>query len=183
MKKVIRKLFFDYEREEKWINEMASKGLNFSDYSFPGRYLFEEGNPGEYAYKIELLKELPIYPESETYIRFMEENNIEHVSSYFRWIYLRSKEKESIKNLYSDYESRLQYHSNIVKFISITWLINFSAFIGNLGIGIGNFIRLGMYFNLICSLVSLIVTIFVTPILLKERKKVKLIKKQREIYE
>lgn len=47
MKQVIRKLFINFEKEEKWINNIAAKGLNFIDYSF-SRYLFEEGTPGEY---------------------------------------------------------------------------------------------------------------------------------------
>lgn len=81
MKHVVRKLFANFEKEEKWLNEMASKSLNLVDYSF-GRYLFEEGTPGEYIYRIELLKEDPMHAESKAYINFMEDSGVECVATY-----------------------------------------------------------------------------------------------------
>ena len=57
MRKVIKKVFmaWEYEKEEKWLNEMASKGLALVDYSI-FRYSFEPCEPGEYSFKIQLLE-------------------------------------------------------------------------------------------------------------------------------
>ena len=70
MRKVIKKFFWawEYEKEEKWLNEMAAKGLALVDYSI-FRYSFEPCEPGEYTFKIQLLEHNPNHPESEQYIR------------------------------------------------------------------------------------------------------------------
>ncbi|SHJ64932.1 hypothetical protein SAMN02745975_02557 [Geosporobacter subterraneus DSM 17957] len=35
MKQVARKLFIDFEKEEQWINKMATRGMNFIDSKYP----------------------------------------------------------------------------------------------------------------------------------------------------
>lgn len=51
MKYVIWKAYWNYEKEEKWLNEMASKGLAFTSYSWY-RYVFEDAPAKEYIYRI-----------------------------------------------------------------------------------------------------------------------------------
>lgn len=58
------KFFSNYEKEEIWLNEMAAKGLNLISVSFC-RYGFEDGTPGEYNYRLELLDESPTHDEVE----------------------------------------------------------------------------------------------------------------------
>ena len=41
MKHIVYKPYWDYEKEERWLNDMAAKGLALSDYSWC-RYAFEE---------------------------------------------------------------------------------------------------------------------------------------------
>ncbi|MBL4932145.1 DUF2812 domain-containing protein [Clostridium paridis] len=183
MKKVIRKLFWDYEREENWINDMADKGYNFLSFSFPGKYVFEEGEPGEYTYRIELLKSTPKSIDSKDYINFMEENEIECVNTYFRWAYFRSKNKEQLVNLYSDYESKVQHYSKIFRFTLVLWGLNFSSFIYNLIIGYVMYIDRGLMINLICSLINFIIAILISPLTIKQHKNLKSMKKERELYE
>lgn len=90
MKRAIWRLYLNFEKEEKWLNEMATAGWMLTDYSWC-RYVFEEGREGEYVYRIELLKNLPTYPLSQKYLRFLEEAGIEYVAYYARWVYLRKK--------------------------------------------------------------------------------------------
>jgi hypothetical protein len=66
MKSAVKRIFMNFEKEEKWLNDMATKGLNFAYYS-PFKYLFDKGTPGEYIYRIELLDEMPSHPESRVY--------------------------------------------------------------------------------------------------------------------
>lgn len=48
MRFTAHRVFFvwDFEEEEKWINEMAAKGMNLQGIGFC-KYVFEEGTPGE----------------------------------------------------------------------------------------------------------------------------------------
>lgn len=102
MKHIIRKVYWDYENEEKWLNEMSAKGLQLESYTWC-KYVFADGVPGEYIYRLELLENLATHPESIKYIQFLEENNVEHVASYMRWVYLRKKASDGEFQVYSDW--------------------------------------------------------------------------------
>ena len=87
MKHATWRWFYDYEKEEKWLNEMAVKGMALYSF-FLGKYTFEETEPGKYIYQIDLLENLPKSPESTAYLRFLEEAGVVCVSSTYRWVYL-----------------------------------------------------------------------------------------------
>ncbi len=136
MRKIIHKAFFGWEleKEEKWLNEMSAKGLALVDYS-AFRYSFEECEPGEYSYKIQLLEHRPSHPESEQYIRFMEETGAEQVASYINWVYFRKKTAEGPFEIFSDIESKMN-HLILIKrlFLPLGWI--------NIAIGIFNLINM-----------------------------------------
>ena len=136
MRKVIKKFFWawDFEKEEKWLNEMSAKGLALVGYSIC-TYSFEECEPGEYTHKIQLLEHRPSHPESEMYIRFMEETGAEQVASYLNWVYFRKKTAEGPFELFSDIESKMNHLILIKKvFLPFAYL--------NLFVGLYNFINL-----------------------------------------
>lgn len=118
MKTKLWKAFWDYEKEENWLNELAAKGLAMTAYTFC-RYTFEDCVPGEYTYRIELLEHGVNHPESIRYIHFLAENGVEHVDTYFRWVYFRKKTTDGPFKLYSDLPSRIKHY----KRISNIWLI------------------------------------------------------------
>lgn len=93
---------------------MAAKGYHFIDFSFPGRYLFEKGEPGEYVYRIELLKNMPRNLESQAYIGFMEDTDAELVSTFFRWAWFRKKSADGPFDLYTDYSSQIKHYQRII---------------------------------------------------------------------
>ena len=108
----------NYEKEEKWLNNIAAKGLAMTAYTFC-RYTFEDCIPGEFIYRIEYLKHNINQPESIQYIRFMAENGVEHVDTHFRWVYFRKKSTNGDFKIYSDFTSQIQHY----KRISNIWLI------------------------------------------------------------
>jgi hypothetical protein len=61
MKHIVWKAYWNFEKEEKYLNEMSSKGLALTDYSWC-RYVFEEAPRGEWVYRIELLENYPTHP-------------------------------------------------------------------------------------------------------------------------
>lgn len=137
MKHIVKKLFWDFEKEESWLNAMSAKGMMLSSYSWC-RYVFDEGIPGEYTYRIELLDQVPTYPESMAYIQFLEQNGIECVAIYMRWIYLRRKSSEGAFDIYSDLESKLKHYQRIQILWRAVMLTALIAGLSNLLIGIVN---------------------------------------------
>jgi len=92
MKKTIRKVFFiwEYEKEEKWLNEMSTIGWQLVKASLL-TYTFETGPAGEYTYRLELLDKSLKSIESTSYLNFLQETGIEMVGKCKNWIYLRCK--------------------------------------------------------------------------------------------
>lgn len=183
MKHIVRKLFIDYEKEEKYLNEMAAKGLALTGYSWC-KYVFQDSQKGEYIYRIELLENPINHPESQNYIKFMEETGIEFVASYIRWVYFRRKAADGDFDIYSDIDSRLKHFKRIRMLYLVLSLLNFA--IGAMNIFNGYMqTKLGMIpinsYVAILSLVvgTLLLTLFVLPI----NKKITLLKKEKDIRE
>lgn len=112
MKHIIHKPYWNWEKEEKWLNKLSAKGLALVDYSWC-RYVFEETPPGEYIYRIELLDYAPHNPAGINYIRFVEETGAEFVSSYMRWVYFRKKAADGPFTLHSDIPSQIAHNKRV----------------------------------------------------------------------
>jgi Protein of unknown function (DUF2812). len=125
MKKVIHKVFplWSYDKEEQWLNDMSKKGYQLCDVGFC-RYTFEEGLPGEYIYRLELLDNWPTTEQSKEYIRFLEDTGVEHVSTLLRWVYFRKKSGSSGFDLYSDVDSRIRHLNRILFLAGILAALN-----------------------------------------------------------
>ncbi len=95
MEKTVRKKFFiwEYEKEEKWLNEMSAEGWQLVHASL-FKYKFEQGEPNEYEYKLELLDKDTKSKESKAYMDFLQETNVELVGEVSSWIYLRKRKTE-----------------------------------------------------------------------------------------
>ena len=128
MRKIIRKCFlaWQFDKEEKWLNEMAAKGLGLIATGFC-RYEFEECIPGEYQYRIELLEKRPSHPESEQYIKFVEDTGAEQIGSYLRWVYFRKKSSGAPFDLFSDNASRIKHLSRIIALLLAVNIFNICA--------------------------------------------------------
>lgn len=138
MRHTVYKLMWawEYDKEEKWLNEMASKGLALISVGLC-KYIFEDSEPGEYSIKLELLDHMPSSAESKSYLRFLEETGAEHVGSIFRWVYIRKKTAEGALDLYYDIGSKMKYLKRLqIFFVS---LLIFELSIGMMNIGIGAF--------------------------------------------
>ena len=125
MPKIIHKLFFvwDFDKEEAWLNEMSAKGLHLQSVRFC-KYTFNEGIPGEYVYRLEMLDNLPSHAESAQYISFVEDTGAEHIASLFRWVYFRKKTNGSGFDIYSDLASRISHLKRILTLTGILSGVN-----------------------------------------------------------
>lgn len=116
MRRTVWKPFWlwDFDKEEAWLNEMASAGLHITGVSYPFRFVFEEGMPGAYAVKLEMLDRWPSHPESVRYIRFVEETGAEYIGSIVRFVYFRKKTDAGGFDLFSDLDSRIRHLNRIL---------------------------------------------------------------------
>lgn len=114
MRKTVRKWFWfwDFDKEEAWLNSMAAKGLALVAVGY-SRYTFEDSLPGEYMVRLELLENSPEHAESEKYIQFIEETGGEYLGSLSSWVYFRQKTDLGQFTLHSDNSSRLKHLNTI----------------------------------------------------------------------
>lgn len=158
MRKIVHKLFWvwEFEKEEKWLNEMAAKGLCLIAVGFC-RYEFEECEPGGYNIRLELLDNLPRSVEGERYLSFVEETGAECVGSYLRWVYFRKKTTDGTFDLFSDNTSRINYLNRIMNFVLILAALNFFAGCYNLWVFFTYNISINVYgtVNLVLALLCI----------------------------
>lgn len=186
MKHIIRKAYWNYEKEEKWINEMAAKGLILDNYSWC-KYTFSEGQPNEYIYRIELLENMAHHPESQNYIRFLEDNGVEHVASYMRWVYLRKKAKDGAFDIYTDIESKIRHYTRVNRMWIGLGFAELCIGLSNLGIAAsvfasgdyGNIVSVNFIGGLLCTFIGISLMILSA----KYRKKIKTLKKEAEVHQ
>lgn len=186
MKHIVRKAFFDYEKEENWLNEMSMKGLHLSDYSWC-KYTFEDGAEGEYIYRIELLDNLAYHPVSQKYLQFLEENTVEHVASYMRWVYLRKKASEGKFEVYTDIESRIKYYKKVNNFWLTLALAEISIGISNISIAninravesAVNASSLNWILGSLCMLLGIVFVLVSMPL----RRKIRRLKREAKLHQ
>lgn len=184
MKHIVWKAYWDFEKEEKWLNEMSAKGLALSSYSWC-RYVFEEKPRGEYIYRIELLDQFVSHPESQSYVRFLEETGIECVATYMRWAFFRKKASDGAFDLYSDIDSQIAY----LRKVNVFWLT--FMFI-ELMLGISNIVRVldqiiqgevVPFGHLFVGVLVLFVAVSFYLLGRKIRKKIKQLKREKIVHE
>ena len=115
--KVVHRLYWDYEKEERWLNEMASRGWHFAGHRFGG-YHFEQGEPGEWIYRVELLPADPRSAASQEYLSLLLDTGAEAVTTRARWVYLRRPAAMGPFVLFSDLESRIGHYRRVLKLLT-----------------------------------------------------------------
>lgn len=176
--KVYKIIFFDMEKEEAWINEMAQKGFNFMENSVI-RYTFSDGEPNEYIYRIELLKNRANHPESWQYINFMKETGVECISTNGRWAYFRKKEADGPFDLYSDIDEKIQHYKRNLNYVSLILLLNLII----LGVNLVIVFTRKLPANVSISISILVFTGILIKTIFYYLKKVKDLKKEQQVHE
>ncbi|MDO3409984.1 DUF2812 domain-containing protein [Saccharibacillus sp. CPCC 101409] len=108
IKKEIKRIrwFFDHEKEEAWLNEMAGAGWNLTR-MYARRYAFERGTPGEYRYGMLLLDAAPMLSRgAREQLGFVQGGGAQYVTRCLRWAYFRRRADEGVFRLYTDRSSQ-----------------------------------------------------------------------------
>lgn len=185
MKHIVWKAYWDFEKEEKWLNEMSAKGMALTDYSWC-RYVFTEAPSNEYIYRLELLEHLPTHAESVAYIRFLEESGIECVATYWRWVFLRKKSSEGPFDIYSDMGSKIKHYKRISALFGGVGAMNLFAFFGNVIHGIVASVKYNNNYLLNISpfiLLNGAFGVFLTWLVIRYLRKARKLNKERLLHE
>lgn len=183
MRKVIRKWFWiwDFDKEEKWLNEMAAKGLALAGVGWC-RYEFEDCTPGEYKICMDFLEEHSERADTEKYISFLEETGAQQVGTMFHWAYFRKKTAGEEFQLFSDYASRIRYLTRIIRFIALIGGLNLYMGAYNLYLLFFMMSRYHNYINLF-GIVNLLLAAFCAFGIYRIARKRKALKKEQQIFE
>ncbi|MBQ8510009.1 MAG: DUF2812 domain-containing protein [Clostridia bacterium] len=172
MRHKIHKWFWvwDFDKEEKWLNEMAAKGMSLVSVGWC-TYWFEDTDAGAYQYRLELLEKSPEHPESRKYISFVEETGAEYLGSVINWVYFRRPTNSGEFELHSDHATRIKHLNRILRLLLVLMLCNLYPAIYNgwLYFGVSHFTL-----NLVCACISLAVELLVAAgllIVLRKRRK------------
>ncbi|OMC85390.1 MULTISPECIES: DUF2812 domain-containing protein [unclassified Viridibacillus] len=123
--------FWDFEKEEQWLNSQSKKGLQLKKVNY-FRYTFEEDATVNYNYRLEKLKDKTNHRDNKEYIEFLQDSGIEHVDTYFGWVYLRKDASEEPFELYTDTASKMAHYNRIIAIPSAIIVFNVLIFFINL---------------------------------------------------
>lgn len=170
MRKTIRKWFWawDFDKEERWLNEMAAKGLVLNGIGYC-KYTFDECAPGEYNVRVELLDNVPTHAESQQYIKFIEDTGAEYLGSIMRWVYFRKRTDTGEFNLYSDNASRIRHLNRVITLITPLGFVNICTGFANFSIYFGSGTRFNIYTGALCFGVGLLMLYGALRVYLKKR--------------
>lgn len=192
MRRVIHKLFWIWqlEKEQAWINEMASHGYSLEH---AGRLTFEfdETEPGKYIYKEIFLKGWGESAENLKYFKFLEEMGIK-VVCYINypgtcWVYTRALREDYPDGieLYSDIDSKINYQKVMAGYLIFVIAFTLFAALLNISIVINSLLMYGtlMILNLICSIAMSALCTGAVIATVKAFIKIGNLKKERKIHE
>ena len=118
-RKTIRKWFWvwDFEKEERWLNEMALSGWILDKVGFC-KYEFIPCQPGEYTVRLEM------HEHDENYLRFMQDTGAVYVGRMVSWIYFRKKTEDGPFDIFSDIDTRIKHLKSIGQVLSVIGTAN-----------------------------------------------------------
>jgi hypothetical protein len=124
-RQIIKKWFWvwDFDKEEKWLNEMAQSGWVLDKVGFC-KYEFVRCEAGEYSVRLEMLEDAATAEKSQDYITFVEDLGAEYIGSVIKWVYFRKKTADGEFDLFSDNESRIKHLNRVLTFIGLVGAAN-----------------------------------------------------------
>lgn len=132
MKKVKFRFYLDFEKEEKWINEMARKGWHLEKFLL-GRFTFIKGDPGESIYRNEFITGMSVLEKKE-YFEFLKDSGITIVHEFGGWVYMKKAAAEGPFEIYTDTKSKIDYYKRILNIFLVLFFVNLSLGIMNVNI-------------------------------------------------
>ncbi|MCP4165026.1 MAG: DUF2812 domain-containing protein [Chloroflexi bacterium] len=115
---------WDDEKEEAWLREMSQKGWHLKSVSFPGSYIFEQGEPIDYVYRLDYFTNRK---DMAGYLQIFEDAHWDYMGEMNGWQYFRQQAiAGEAPEIYSDNESKVKKYQRILMFLVILFPVFFS---------------------------------------------------------
>lgn len=144
--------YYDKDQEEKFLNNMVSKGYAMTKF-FLGVYWFERCEPGEYTYRVDIIRDKNTKERNEFY-DLIRETGGELIQTWGVWAFFR---KRGDFELYSDNASKIEQYRRI-KNVFISLLI-FEGLILVYELYLYNISKYNGIFNFIAILIIILIAI------------------------
>ncbi len=105
------------DREETWLGEMSRQGLHLQHPVFLGQYTFEQGEPREYAYRLDFVTNTK---KKEDYYQLFKDAGWEHIGELGGWQYWRKEVMDGqVPEIFTDNASKIQKYQRLMGFMVI----------------------------------------------------------------
>ena len=180
MKQKFHKWFWvwEFEKEIRWINDMAAKGFGLCHVGLC-TYWFDDIEPGEYMYHLELAENLPSSEKGRAYLDFLSECGVEYVGNYLRWTYLRKKAADGPFELHADLDSKLAHLKRIMLLLLPFMFLNLWSAFMNLQHGLMHYSDS----NILVSGLNLSVALMLLYAVIRIGTQIHRLKKERQLHE
>ncbi|MGR6899284.1 DUF2812 domain-containing protein [Rummeliibacillus sp. BSL5] len=179
MKKVKFRFYLDFEKEEKWINEMAQSGWHLEMFLL-GRFTFIKGDPGESIYRNEFITGMSDLEKKE-YFEFLKDSRITIVHESGGWVYMKKAAAEGPFDIYTDTKSKIDYYKRILNFFLILFFVNLSLGISNVSLFTDNS-SMGIA-NASIGLINIAVALLIAVPIVKIIKRKKGLQEEQQFFE
>ncbi len=116
------------DREEAWLGEMSRQGLHLQHAGAFGQYTFEQGEPREYAYRLDFVTESK---KKDDYYQIFRDAGWEHVGELMGWQYWRKEILDGrVPEIFTDHASKIQKYQRLLGFLVVFYPI-FIIFLAN----------------------------------------------------
>lgn len=109
---------WNFDLEEKWLNEMADQGWKLTSVGFC-KYNFIECDPGEYSIRLQLDEATIMDP------------SVEHIDHFARWHYYAKRTEDGPFELMNDLDSKINHLTKVITLLKCLCLANFCIGLAN----------------------------------------------------
>lgn len=108
---------WDFEKEERWLNEMAMEGWVLGSVDFC-TYHFIKCEPGQYIIRMELV------PSNKDYLDFIQDIGAECIGRMVKWCYFRRAVEMGPFDLLVGIDAKIDHLERISKMLRVVCLAN-----------------------------------------------------------
>lgn len=99
------------QEEEVWLEEMSKQGLHLLQAENLGKYLFEQGAPQVYVYRLDYRE---ASEDEQHYLQIFEDLGWQRVTTLSGWQYFRQPAKEGKKpEIFTDADTKIQKYARV----------------------------------------------------------------------
>jgi len=115
---------WDDDKVEVWLREMSKQGWHFKSAGYPGYYIFEQGEPGDYTYRLDYFINRK---DIQNYLQLFHDAGWHYLGEMGGWQYFSQKgligEEQEI---YSDKESKAKKYLGLLLYLIFLFPILFT---------------------------------------------------------